>query len=138
MEWDLCQTATSFMSARENRNGCSSSRDRNSRPTALEIITYRYRGHSVADPDSPYRTKDEIEKLPAHQGSPHLDPRHPGGRRRAHAELARKSDTAARAEADRRAEFASEPVPGRRGHPQDIYWEEDNPAHKKSRAIVFD
>ena len=33
-----------------------------SKPSVLEIITYRYRGHSVADPDQTYRSKEEIEE----------------------------------------------------------------------------
>ena len=32
------------------------------KPTVLEIVTYRYRGHSVADPDQTYRSKEEIEE----------------------------------------------------------------------------
>ena len=31
-------------------------------PSVLEIVTYRYRGHSVADPDQTYRSKEEIEE----------------------------------------------------------------------------
>jgi len=104
----------------------------------LEIITYRYRGHSVADPDPPTAPKTRL-KLPAHQGSLTLIHDTLVAEGVLTAELAKEIDTAARAEADRAAEFAEASRSGRRGHLKDIYWEEDNPAHKKSRGrIVFD
>ena len=43
----------------------SSSPTRSPCPSILEITTYRYRGHSVADPDKTYRDKEEIEEYKA-------------------------------------------------------------------------
>lgn len=40
------------------------------RPAVLEAMTYRYRGHSVADAGTAYRTKSEIEE---HQGRDPID-----------------------------------------------------------------
>jgi pyruvate dehydrogenase E1 component alpha subunit len=36
------------------------------RPTVLEALTYRYRGHSVADPGTAYRSPNEVEQWRRH------------------------------------------------------------------------
>ena len=52
-------------------------------------------------------------------------------------DLAKEIDTAARAEADRAAEFAeASPFPATEDILKDVYWEEDNPLQKKSRGRI--
>jgi pyruvate dehydrogenase E1 component alpha subunit len=139
MEWDLCN-GHELYEVREKTDRMLQLARQKSRPTVLEIITYRYRGHSVADPDSTYRTKDEIENYRRTKDPLTLIHDTLVAEGVLTAELAKEIDTAARAEADRAAEFAeASPFPAVEDILKDIYWEEDNPAHKKSRGrIVFD
>ncbi len=134
MEWDLCN-GHELYEVREKTDRMLQLARQKSRPTVLEIITYRYRGHSVADPDSTYRTKDEIENYRRTKDPLTLIHDTLVAEGVLTAELAKEIDTAARAEADRAAEFAeASPFPAVEDILKDIYWEEDNPAHKKSRG----
>ena len=66
MEWSIMNGSHIY----ELREGISEAIDRahnDCRPTLLEVDTYRYRGHSVADANATkYRTKDEIEAYKQH------------------------------------------------------------------------
>lgn len=108
------------------------------RPTLLEMHTYRYRGHSMSDPDQTYRDKNEIECYrKAH------DPIE----RVAHALKAQKIlddakitaiDEAARTEAQESAVFAEESdFPQSSAIQQDVYWELDNPQCKRSQGTLL-
>lgn len=109
-----------------------------SKPAVVEIKTYRYRGHSVADPDRTYRDKSEIEEyqrtkdpitvfraLLTSEGT--LDEA-----------AADAIDAEARAEADNAANFAeASPFPTADDIQKDVYWEADNPEHRKSEGLLF-
>lgn len=102
-------------------------RDRN-KPTLLEISTYRYQGHSVADANKfKYRTKEEVERYEREHD--------PVGIFKAHllregvldAAGAAAIDQAAIAEAEAAASFAEQsafPEPAEIF--DDVYWEVDN------------
>jgi pyruvate dehydrogenase E1 component alpha subunit len=139
MEWDLCN-GHELYEVREKTDRMLQLARQKSRPTVLEIITYRYRGHSVADPDSTYRTKDEIENYRRTKDPLTLIHDTLVAEGVLTAELAKEIDASARAEADRAAEYAeASPFPPREDILKDIYWEEDNPSHKKSQGrIIFE
>jgi len=99
-----------------------------SKPTLLEIATYRYYGHSVADAmhTSGYRQKDEIEFYKQHH-----DPIQHYKRRLVEEgvvteEQFEQIEEAAKAEAEAAALFADEsPFPPEESITQDVYFEVD-------------
>jgi pyruvate dehydrogenase E1 component alpha subunit len=109
-----------------------------SRPATVEVDTYRYRGHSVADPDNTYRTKTEVEEYRKTKDPIQLfqnQLRSEGVLDDAEVE---KIDGAARAEADQAAEFAeASPFPTPDDIKQDVYWEADHPSERKSGGRLF-
>ncbi|HKB89366.1 MAG TPA: pyruvate dehydrogenase (acetyl-transferring) E1 component subunit alpha [Opitutaceae bacterium] len=112
-----------------------------SKPTVLEIKTYRYRGHSVADPDQTYRTKEEIEEYRRTKDPITVFQNNLVAEGVLPDELIQAIDTAAREEADRSADFAEQsPYPTIEDITKDVYWEEDNRSEKTTSQgrIVFE
>lgn len=108
------------------------------KPTVVEIDTYRYRGHSVADPDKTYRSKSEIEDYQQNKDPIALIQKVLRAEGVLHDPLIAQIDTAARAEADLAAEFAeASPYPTTADITKDIYWEEDHPDQKVSRGRIL-
>ncbi len=107
-------------------------------PSTVEIDTYRYRGHSVADPDNTYRSKQEIEeyrrtKDPIQVFQDKLVAE--GVLTEAQIETI---DAEARTEADAAADFAeASPFPTPADIQTDVYWEADNPSERKSQGRLF-
>lgn len=109
-----------------------------SKPSVLEIITYRYRGHSVADPDQTYRSKEEIEEYKRNKDPINLFRDKLVDEGILNDEQAKALDQAAKDEAEASAEFAlASPFPEVSELMDDVYWETDNPEHKLSSGKIF-
>lgn len=109
-----------------------------SKPSVVEIDTYRYRGHSVADPDKTYRTRDEIEDYQRTKDPITLFQNTLIGEKILTEQLVEQIDQAARAEADQAAEFAdASPFPTVEDIQKDVYWEADNPSQRTSEGRLF-
>ncbi len=109
-----------------------------SRPATVEIDTYRYRGHSVADPDNTYRSKQEIEEYRKTKDPIQVFQQKLLDEGVLDEALIEKIDTEARAEADNAAEFSeASPFPTPDDIQKDVYWEADNPSERKSQGRLF-
>ena len=109
-----------------------------SRPSTVEIDTYRYRGHSVADPDNTYRSKQEIEEYRKTKDPIQVFQQKLIKEGVLDDALIGKIDGEARAEAESAAEFAeASPFPTVDDIQKDVYWEVDNPAERKSQGRLF-
>lgn len=99
-----------------------------SKPTLLEIATYRWEGHSVADANKlKYRTKEEVEKYQKQHDPIQVFKRNLLEEGVATEEDLKKIDREAQAEAEASAEFAkASPYPEPESIFEDVYWEVDN------------
>jgi len=109
-----------------------------SKPSIVEIDTYRYRGHSVADPDKTYRTRGEIEDYQSTKDPITLFQKTLSTEGILDEALITQIDAEARAEAEQAAEFAeASPYPTVEDLQKDVYWEVDNPEKKTSQGRIF-
>ena len=112
------------------------------KPTVLEIDTYRYYGHSVADANhKKYRTPEEIEDYKTNHDPIMVFERKLLAEGVLTAETAKTINDLAKAEATASAKFADEsPAPTIADISTDVYWESDNntPASKIGRHFFND
>src|SRR5690606_34734470 len=109
-----------------------------SKPSVVEIDTYRYRGHSVADPDKTYRTRTEIEEYRKTKDPITLFQEILKAEGVLDEATDEKIDSDARAEAEQAAEFAeASPFPTVEDIQKDVYWEVDNPSERTSKGRLF-
>ena len=97
-------------------------------PTLLEVDTYRYYGHSVADANADkYRTPEEIEKYKTHHDPLRLWKKRIMDEGVMTDEQADQIEKEAKAEAAAAIKFADEsPAPTIEEIQQDVYWEVDH------------
>jgi pyruvate dehydrogenase E1 component alpha subunit len=129
MAWDLCN-GNILYEVREKTAEAIRRAHEESKPTILEIFTYRYRGHSVADPDNTYRDKTEIQDYRENKDPITLFEKCLQFEGLLDQPQIEKIEEAAYAEADASAKFAEEsPFPPPESILQDIYAEEDRRDH---------
>ena len=99
-----------------------------SRPSVLEIATYRWEGHSVADANKmKYRTKEEVEKYQQQHDPIQVWKRNLLAEGIATEAELKKIDKEVFKEAEESAEFAkNSPYPAPESIFEDVYWEVDN------------
>jgi pyruvate dehydrogenase E1 component alpha subunit len=137
MEWGQCQGHDVYEVRAMMDKFLTLAREK-SRPATVEIDTYRYRGHSVADPDNTYRSKAEIEEYRRTKDPIQLFQNQLVGEGILNDALIEQIDTAARAEAETAADFAeASPFPTVDDIQKDVYWEADNPSERKSEGRLF-
>jgi len=110
-----------------------------SKPTLLEISTYRWEGHSVADANKhKYRTKEEVENYQKEHDPIQIMKRNLIEAGVATEDLLKTIDREAQAEAEASAEFAKvSPYPEPEAIFEDVYWEVDNKTEAGSTGRHF-
>jgi pyruvate dehydrogenase E1 component alpha subunit len=108
------------------------------RPAVVEIATYRYRGHSVADPDNTYRSKQEVEEYRRTKDPIQFFQSQLVAEGVLDEALIGKIDAEARTEADLAADFSeASPFPTPDDIQKDVYWETDHPSERQSQGRLF-
>jgi pyruvate dehydrogenase E1 component alpha subunit len=108
-------------------------------PTVLEIDTYRYYGHSVADANAKkYRSPDEIERYKAHHDPLRLWQKRLVDEGVMTIEEIEKLDESIKDEANAAAQFALDSeFPAPETIFEDVYWEVDNNTEAGSTGRHF-
>lgn len=126
MEWDVLNGHLVYEVRAKTWEAIQRAHKEN-KPTLLEIDTYRYRGHSVADPDKTYRTKDEIKDYREKKDPINLWVKQLKDEGVLDDKTQKAIDDEAKAEAEAAAQFAEQsPYPPEESIMEDVYWETDN------------
>jgi len=110
-----------------------------SKPVLLELKTYRYRGHSVADANSEkYRTKEEIQHYQETMDPISVFRKTLADEGVIDEDGVKQIEKEAKEEANAAAKFADESdFPTVESITEDVYWEIDNPDQRQSEGRMF-
>jgi pyruvate dehydrogenase E1 component alpha subunit len=138
IEWDVCEGHDVF-EVREYANRAMKRAREEMKPFLLEIQTYRYRGHSVADANhEKYRTKEEIEEYKKHKDPINVLKEQLLADGSLTEDQAKEINLELKAEADASAKFADDsPVAPRSEIQTDVYWEVDNDTNNSLKGTYF-
>ena len=141
IEWDVIDGSDIYEVRAKTQIALERARKEH-KPTVLEIDTYRYYGHSVADANhKKYRTPEEIENYKKNHDPITVFERKLMAEGVLTEELTKSINADAKAEAAASAVFADEsPAPTIADISTDVYWETDNdtPASKIGRHFFND
>jgi pyruvate dehydrogenase E1 component alpha subunit len=138
IEWDVCEGHDVF-EVREYANRAMTRAREEMKPFLLEIRTYRYRGHSVADANhEKYRTKEEIEEYKKNKDPINVLKEQLLSDGSLSEDQAKKINLDLKAEAEASAQFAEQsPVAPREEIQTDVYWEVDNDHSDSLKGTYF-
>jgi pyruvate dehydrogenase E1 component alpha subunit len=139
MAWDVC-AGHDIYEVRARVHEALARAHEQSRPTLLEVQTYRYRGHSVADANAEkYRDKAEIDEYKKTRDPISLFRDRLVAEGALTAEEYEVMDRAARDEANAAAQFAeASPYPPAESIREDVYWETDHGRTSAGRIFFND
>lgn len=138
IKWDICEGHDVY-EVREKANQAMSYARDELKPFLLEICTYRYRGHSVADANhEKYRTKEEIETYKKNKDPINVLRKKLIADKTLTEAKAKEIDQEKKVEADASAKFAEEsPYPPRSEITTDVYWTVDNDTDNQLKGTHF-
>ena len=138
MEWEICDGHDVFEVREVANRAMTRARDTH-KPSLLEICTYRYRGHSVADANhEKYRTKEEIEEYKQTKDPINVLQAQLLADGTLDDQTAKKINLELKQQADIAALFAEDsPVAPRSEIQTDVYWEVDNDSEGKLKGTYF-
>lgn len=139
IEWDTVEHGENLYEVRAKTWKAIERAHKESRPSVLEIFTYRYYGHSIADANHQrYRTKEEIKHYQENKDPINVWKRILIEEKVLTEEVAKEIDEKAKEETKEAIRFADEsPFPPAHELLADVYHSVDNPDSHTNEGTIF-